>query len=142
MRPFAHPSEVAPAPEPDLGAGERSRRRPRAGDAAARGAGCGPGAPWAAEAVRSLRAESGGLPGSSGAAPWGPEVRLSGTGCREGASGSSGARGVGGLRCSSGAPAAAEFGGERACAPGGGGVGTGAFWLLIFSQVEESRTEK
>ena len=58
-----------------------------------------------------------------------------------GASGSSGARGVGGLRCSSRAPAAAEFGGERACAPGGGGVGTGAFWSLIFSQVEESRTE-
>ena len=52
-----------------------------------------------------------------------------------------GAGGVGGLRCPCQAPAAAEFGREPACAPGGGAVGTGAFWLLSFSQVEESRTE-
>ena len=72
----------------------------------------------------------------------GPRVRLSETGRLAGASGSLGGSGDGGLRCPSRAPAAAEFGGERACAPGGGGVGTGAFWLLIFSQVEETRPGK
>ena len=73
------------------------------------------------------------------AAPWGLRGAAFGDRAPRGRVRELGGSGARGLRCSSRAPAAAEFAGERACAPGGGGVGTGAFWLLIFSQVEETR---
>ncbi|CAI9150062.1 unnamed protein product, partial [Rangifer tarandus platyrhynchus] len=100
-------------PQPRRASGDRpvpaAAPQPTPGAASA---GCGPGAPGKAEAARDLRAERSGQLGRVARLLGGPRVRLSGTGRREGASG------AGGLRCPSRARAAAEFGGERACAPG------------------------